>query len=496
MFTGGTYNHNVTTNTSPQDQGIQDLSKIASRGAMHDSSARVPHPKCHPESRRRIVEAFIAWIKNPNPPEPEHVRWLNAPFGHGKSAVMQTIVDTLLSTGFAHLVAGAFFFGPGHVDAHDLLPTIAYQIAINIPGMRELINEAVMRDPTIPSKSMELQLCHLIVEPLLALADGLHHIHHPTILIDGLDECATTAAQRSVLDIVADALVKHKLPLRFIVASRPESHIQLKFQVQPLSQLSKFIELENDLQAKLDMGAFLVDSFDAIYEGHLEVMSEVPKPWPSAQEITELIIRANGQYVYLTTVVTFVDAEFFDPVSQLDVVLKGRPDYSEVSNIDFLYRQILQRVPKAHRTVLQHILASLVIARHNSAAFREERVELPKLVELLTVHVIADIWDHTKQQILLVSQALQGVTKLNRAWTSEEIPNQCPPDFIETFNPPYLQPRHHSFLEFLEDENRAGEFYCNRKLAEAEWISRSQSLLKDALRYKYVPRVAFIKLCI
>ncbi|KAF9522654.1 hypothetical protein CPB83DRAFT_747908, partial [Crepidotus variabilis] len=134
--------------------------------AMHDSSERDLPPSCHPKTRLKVIETIIAWIEDADPLV--DILWLHAPFGYGKSAVMQTAIGILIFFGLRHLFAGAFFFGrnkPGRDLARYLFPTIAYQIAINVPGMRELIDHAMVLDPTLPSKTMEIQLCSIIIKP-------------------------------------------------------------------------------------------------------------------------------------------------------------------------------------------------------------------------------------------------------------------------------------------------------------------------------------------
>jgi len=90
----------------------------------------------------------MKWIKDPDPRE--SVLWINGPFGNGKSAIMQKVAETLSGDPqLKHLLAGSFFFGrgkPGRDKAKYLVPTIAYQIAINFPDMEKLIEAALSRD--------------------------------------------------------------------------------------------------------------------------------------------------------------------------------------------------------------------------------------------------------------------------------------------------------------------------------------------------------------
>ncbi|KAF8335618.1 hypothetical protein F5887DRAFT_891831, partial [Amanita rubescens] len=46
------------------------------------------------------------------------------------------------------------------------------------------------------------------------------------IIIDGVDECASEQEQNLVLTLIADALGRTSIPLRFLICSRPEAHIE------------------------------------------------------------------------------------------------------------------------------------------------------------------------------------------------------------------------------------------------------------------------------
>jgi hypothetical protein len=155
---------------------------------MHNSSERQPHPKVHPTTRKQILEFIMNWIKDPSPEY--DVLWLHAPFGHGKTAVMQKITELLHhDPSLIHYLAGSFFFGrgkPGRDKAQYLIPTIAYQIAQNIPGMREHINQVMINDPTFPLKDINTQLQFLILDPFQHCSSPLSY--KSTVIIDGLDE--------------------------------------------------------------------------------------------------------------------------------------------------------------------------------------------------------------------------------------------------------------------------------------------------------------------
>ncbi|KAF7352251.1 NACHT domain-containing protein [Mycena venus] len=124
------------------------------------------------------------------------VCWLHGPAGAGKSAIMQTLCQKLRDA--AGCLGGVFFFKRSHAtrgNAKVLFVTLAYQLALNNRNLNSSISRSVEYDPSIVGRSMEVQLCKLIVEPCHLLIDSPPLI----LLIDGLDECETQDSQMEIL---------------------------------------------------------------------------------------------------------------------------------------------------------------------------------------------------------------------------------------------------------------------------------------------------------
>ncbi|KAF9533826.1 hypothetical protein CPB83DRAFT_844580 [Crepidotus variabilis] len=444
--------NSTTHNHESQASGIYGLSQKISTSAMHDSSARDPPPRCHPDTRKLALNKIVAFVDDPKPEEV--VMWMNAPFGHGKSAVMQTVIETLRASGRAHRVAGAFFFGrdkEGRNKAHYLLPTILYQIANNIPGMYEHIDSALRADPTLPSKSIEAQLIPLLVVPFQQCSPCSSQT--PTIFIDGLDECHTNAAQRSVLKMIADAITVHHVPLRFVVASRPEAHLEEYFKKEPLRSATRVFTLDHDFNS---MRKYLQAGFDEIYHARDDVMFGVPAPWPSDSTLNNLVWRASGQYLFASTILRFVGDEYSNPLEQLQVILAPHPRRSSAfSDIDVLYTQILLVCPTHLRDCLLRVLAAIIV------------------LDDTTIAALSDLLDENPSNIITVLRGLRAVVKIN------ELPLSCI-DFHKVISPS-LSVYHVSLKEYLTDKSRAGDLWIDEDAMEKELIQRADFLLAMSL---------------
>ncbi|KAF9522989.1 hypothetical protein CPB83DRAFT_69141 [Crepidotus variabilis] len=444
-------------NHDSRSSGIHLLSQTISTSAMHDSSARDPPPRCHPDTREAALDTIDAFVEEPEPDKA--VMWMNAPFGHGKSAVMQTAIETLRASGRGEQVGGGFFFGrdkEGRDKPHYLLPTILYQIAHNIPGMYEHVNNAINTDPTLPSKSIEAQLIPLLVTPFL------HHYPQstrtPTIFIDGLDECDTPAAQRSVLKMIADAVSVHHVPLRFVVASRPETHIAQYLKTSLLSSITRSFELDND---SWSMQSYFRKEFDRIYESRLDGLSAIPKPRPSDQVVRDLVCRACGQYLFASTIIRFVDDEYENPEEQLKVLLTSHPRQSPAfSSMDILYSQILSVCPTRLQSNLIDILG------------------LINLEGAIPISGVADLLDLPPSDVVTIIRSLRSILDIGDLPT---LPPHNTRFSLSSYLSPNISIRHTSLREFLSDKARAGGFWVDLDITQAKLLERSDFVLSSSI---------------
>jgi NACHT domain len=153
---------------------------------------RVLHPR-HPATFRPppiILDAQIIldWILSES--LTSFFFWLYGPAGAGKTAILQAIAEFLCSPSESgHNFAASFFFSrgkKGRDEGHFLFSTIAYQLALKVPGLRRHLNHIVELDPTLHTKSMDVQLQSLIIDAFQHLSPLPQRPY--LVVIDGLDE--------------------------------------------------------------------------------------------------------------------------------------------------------------------------------------------------------------------------------------------------------------------------------------------------------------------
>ncbi|KAJ7488787.1 hypothetical protein B0H11DRAFT_1720300, partial [Mycena galericulata] len=247
---------------------IDVLHRAIALEALYDFTGSFPQPRCHPETRTKMLDNLYKWVVQSYSRSAGSMFWLHGPAGAGKSAIMQTLCQRLQDDG---RLGGSFFFKRGDAtrgNAKVLFATLAYQLAIHDRRLKGPILQSVEDDPSVVGRDMDVQLCKLVVEPCQSLDDAAPII----LLIDGLDECQGTHAQQTILSLIGDTVRQHPSTFRFLVASRPELHIREKLAESSLHELYVSDNVE---QSFTDIRLYFRDEFARIHREHGETMGSM-----------------------------------------------------------------------------------------------------------------------------------------------------------------------------------------------------------------------------
>ncbi|TFK19184.1 hypothetical protein FA15DRAFT_674649 [Coprinopsis marcescibilis] len=380
------------------------LLKYVALDAIHDANARFDAPRCSKGTREAVQEDILTWtqlaiFRMDLPPEQLRLLlWMNGAAGTGKSAILQTIAEKA-DKYKPSLLAASFFFSYKY-PARDgkLIPTLAYQLAVKIPAVKEHMAMAIANDLSIFSKSLEKQLDVLILEPIARVLeqDPSAAARWPKlIVIDGLDECKTNPAhhlhkqipgekdsgpedeaqstddtrpaiddgeqhQLEIIALLHKALITRRLPFRVALASRPDMPMRAFFSSGPASTCTRQIDLNVAYKPGYDIRLFLRSSFERIRAKY-----DIEFGWPGNQVIETLVNNASGQFVYADTVIKFVDGPSCDPTSNLDIIMEiaqstvasqkllaGTSIANPYAPLDVMYTAILNRCPAPRESVM------------------------------------------------------------------------------------------------------------------------------------------------
>ena len=433
----------------------QTLSQWISHGAAYDSAERSPAPRCHPRTRTEILNKIDEWVKPPVKGGTKSFLWLHGPAGAGKSAIAQTVAETCADRG---QLAASFFFSRSSPDRNALkylFPTIIFQISMSSHSKRQKLQEILRDDPGIAyrtSGSINL-LVSLFRDPPGALHDDSTIPASPfLVIIDGLDECRGNKDQSSILSDVHDLVHKHCLPLRFLIVSRPESHIRETLDKSAMSSITEVLSVYGDFGARDDVKTYLRDEFRRIQDSemHQDIMQFVPKPWPSDSVIEQIVEKSGGYFIYAATVIKYVDEEYFSCLDRLDEALGSStaqhdPEETPFAELDRLYSSVLSTCPKSQ---LPHLKRALAIIG-----------DRPR------VSAMEVFFDLRPGQLKLTLRGLRSIVAVSDGADEGR-----------------LYSFHASFLDFLFDPARAKDYYVDREQCYVSNFHRLFSLVSQSIR--------------
>ena len=233
-------------------------------------------------------------------------------------------------------------------DARRIIPTIANMLSQSDPEIRLAICEVLECTPNVADlNSLSEQFKSLVVGPIKKVVGNDINIYK-VVVIDALDECASLVdahASRwtveslitTILDGVAD------IPVKFFLLSRPEEWIKNTFSHNDPSSLRTFSLHEvakSDVQR--DIEVYLRSTFSeiAISGGY----SRQDSRWPPEEELTTLLARSDGLFIYAATAVRYIGAPGVNSRLRLTKIVRpGHASVLQTGTIDSLYGMIMDQ---------------------------------------------------------------------------------------------------------------------------------------------------------
>jgi len=211
------------------------------------------------------------------------------------------------------------------------------------------------------------------------------------VIIDALDECDSDQDQKTFLTLIENELASRRIPLRFLISSRPEPHIQETFNMGTMKRITRVLVLDETFGPSGDIRKYLEDEFYRIFTGR-----RISFSLPEAEIINRLVSEASGQFIYASTVIKFVDNKDRNPRKQLDVILKHRraSSASPYTPLDKLYTEILSQQPNVR--LLRDVFVLVIALGRVDIGFVCRRLRMSKEdlePDLHRMHSILNISD-------------------------------------------------------------------------------------------------------
>lgn len=419
------------------------LTSQCSLTAQFDSKERTESPRCAESTRQNILKKLHDWVDSPPDPKPAaSLFWLHGGAGAGKSALAQSLAEQVKN----NLAASFFFFAAdaSRNNGDKLFPTIVYQLTRIHDGFAKKVIDQLKKSPDIFNKGRAHQVKILLTDPLNSLyLDGVEASTLPRlIVIDGLDECKDINIQSEIISIIAQSIPDLPYPFRFLIASRPETHINQTFISDKYVKkipIQKY-DLSKDSDASKDIRTFLRQEFKKLCEVHPISSTLKNNGWPSERVIQDLVDRSSGHFVYPSTVMKYIESPKHRPDDRLEIVLgltscctKDHP----FSQLDALYLLILQDVKETEIISIKRSFSILYLISEKVGYFTTHRYGSSRIIQdmlLLRPGNVDMLFDPLRS--LVVKEREDG----------------------------NLRVFHKSLFDFLLDFERSGKFGVNKLL--------------------------------
>jgi hypothetical protein len=292
------------------------------------------HDTCLRGTRESVLDGIMRWAEDP---QDRHVFWLNGLAGTGKSTIAQTFAEMAANN---RTLGASFFCSRDYLDRKELkkiFPTLAYQLACRYPTFRSQIIQAMMDDPSVArGNSLISQLEKLIVGPISSTDISC------VIIVDALDECVDDEPASAILSVLG-RFVGGLPSIKFFITGRPEPRIRTGFRLpllEPFTQIFLLHEVELS-SVDEDIRLYLQEKLTAVAKRRSDF--DLTDPWPCNEDLTALIKKSSGLFIFASTLARFIESEHHEPDKRLQLIVTS-PDstfHEGQAGIDPLYTQVL-----------------------------------------------------------------------------------------------------------------------------------------------------------
>ncbi|PCH37021.1 hypothetical protein WOLCODRAFT_53955, partial [Wolfiporia cocos MD-104 SS10] len=378
-------------------------------------------------TRTDLLSRLMHWATGPEQP---CIFILSGAAGMGKSTVAFELAKRLDRNG---RLGASFFFVRGDADLSCttyVIPTIAYQLARSQPYLRSLIIEHASSHLSRGNlQSLEAQMQDLITQPL---SDATEDCDPVVVIIDALDECTDQALERvpRLLYLLLKGIRGLHIPIRVLLTTRPELHIERVFETVEFKSITKPYRLEEVPQVNVDRDIAM------LFQDRLEKLPTSSLLFDSRPNVVQdLTRRARGLFIWAATACRSLERNSRRVLHFIDALLDNSASSTvNLNDLDTLYL-----------TVLRSALPSEFLNEwhENRAAMEQVLGALALLRDHISPNALAALLDVAEEGILSILERLQSVSHYDQS--DSTVP---------------FRPLHASFPQFLVDNQRCQDpFY-------------------------------------
>jgi len=302
-------------------------------------------------TRIDVLDRVFRWITDP---DAQPIFWLGGMAGTGKTAIAWSICERVQADGTLCL-GGSFFCSrstgsTAQRDVRCVIPTLAQLLARQSDEFAAALAAELKEEPDLAYKHVKVQVERLLLKPLAALSSSAKSV---VFVIDALDECGdqptatalsdnseTHAAVSEMLEALIDlSCSTASLPIKFIVISRPETHIR-ETSVSDI-KVTSALHLHTIDKTKVTSDIQLYIS---------ETLSTAPanEAWFTTGDVKTLAERADGLFIFAATATKYILGGGKGlRAKRLVSVVSPLPATLAVAPLDHMYSSILMEASRS-----------------------------------------------------------------------------------------------------------------------------------------------------
>jgi len=411
---------------------------------------------CTQGTRVRILANITRWA-NDTSSESQTVYWLFGPAGSGKSTIAYTIARRFEFAGDADdmtTLGGNFFCSRLFEEtrrAKLIIRTIVFHLALKCKPFADALSHSG-RFETV-HHNVRAQLEGLLIGPwhecqATRLADPFLPPHY-LIVIDALDEIDGKGGSEFLRDLL-DVINEHRLQgLKFFATSRPDPDLATHLESFENKQLYRLEQVPIE-EAQADIATYL----------KISLPDFAVRP-----EMERLVVQAAGLFIYAATVVKYLEdyklpeqEEIVDELCSSSNLAILNTSLDETPLLDGLYLRILSDAFLGLKTDVRtrrlHIFYTFLCTA--------ERTSTSVAVDLLFSS------NKTSSTSPYTSIADEILSRLHAVLYTEH---------------GKVLWYHKSFPDFLFDENRSKDFWCNQVEHHRRLTDSCFLVMKAGLRF-------------
>ncbi|KAH8797309.1 WD40-repeat-containing domain protein [Flagelloscypha sp. PMI_526] len=305
-----------------EDQLLEKLNISTDAPFTSSLSANLQRQSCTPGTRISILQLLLDWATTIAPGLNCPLFWLYGLAGTGKTTILHDVCERLQKL---NLLASSYFCSIQLTsgDSKYLVPTIVRHLASCSQAFKAAVVVQLQQDPDLYFAGLKHQFQYLLCASWTATTQGNGGSVRKIVVIDALDECD---GGEEFLSLLLDAIADGQFAgIRFIVSSRP------------VPRLLRKIEAIRPEAPQVALHEVPKKEVNGDIKRYFEANLTLPSPL-----IDELVIRADGLFIYASTLIKFLSSHrslaLIERKRRLEGVLARTP---ERSSINPLYEQIV-----------------------------------------------------------------------------------------------------------------------------------------------------------